>query len=1022
MKSLSQLCVPRTTVFDRSIQDTVLDLTDLTENSIDPYKFFEENYLTSGMNSLLKEAFRRFKGESASGVIKLKQAMGGGKTHCMIALGLLAKYPNIRDNMLGAKRADNKQEVTVVAFSGRESDAPFGIWGSIAEQLGKKSVFNDYYSPLGAPGQSAWINLLKSDKPLLILLDELPPYFEYARSRKIGNSDLAVITTTALSNLLVAVNKKELSNVCVVISDLSANYETGSESINTALKNLENEVGRSAIELEPVGLNTDEVYQILKKRLFEKLPNDGEIAEIASEYAQAVKDATQMGITNISADTLNHQVRESYPFHPAIKDLYARFRENPGFQQTRGLIRLMRVIIADLFKEEGSAGSLALIHPHNFDLKNLDVFSEITRINPHLENAISKDISADGAAFAEILDESHGGSDAQDICKLVLMSSLADIPNSVLGLTKSEICSYLCSPRRDISNALNTIETLKTETCWYLHEGRDGRIFFKNVENLVAKLKSTVNIYNSEISLKELRLFLEEIFGPKVKDCYQEIIVFPAVDEILIVPEKVTLILYKPHSGGLHPDLQAFYDNLEYKNRVLFLSGQRDSMDSLIELGKEYKAIQYILDNMDKDGVLQSDPQRITALNLKENIKLRLLSAARETFTTITYPIGEQGLSTKDFMMVFDSNEYRGEKLIRETLKANHKFEDDVSSDSFRKKCELRLFTQQKMQWSQIKKRAAIVAKWQWHHPKALDDMKNTLIDKGQWREEGSYIDKGPFAKPTTSVQIQELQRDSDTGVATLKITPVYGDTVYYEYKSEATTGSSKVQNLNEFKTSEMKVYFLCVDSSNEHKVGEQQVWKNRVTLKKKVYGNSQGQNVELRVAPPQATIRYTTDGSNPKTNGGSYENPFVVTKSTKMVLAVGESGGEFSEELKLNIKWDESDPIDLEKPAKWNRRHEPNTTKDSYELIDKLKKYEGIASGLHILISGKEWIELSVDPKLEFDGNRLESILEALRGIYNDGEINIEINSIRFPSGQKLSDFAKDEKMEINSDEVDQV
>jgi hypothetical protein len=29
----------------------------------------------------------------------------------------------------------------VIGFNGRESDAKFGIWGELAEQLGKKHVF-----------------------------------------------------------------------------------------------------------------------------------------------------------------------------------------------------------------------------------------------------------------------------------------------------------------------------------------------------------------------------------------------------------------------------------------------------------------------------------------------------------------------------------------------------------------------------------------------------------------------------------------------------------------------------------------------------------------------------------------------------------------------------------------------------------------------------------------------------------------------------------------------------------------
>ena len=68
------------------------------------------------------------------------------------------------------KKVEGIGEIKVVTFSGREN-ADYGIWGSIAEQLGKKEFFNDFYSPLKAPGEKAWINLLHEDK-ILILLDE----------------------------------------------------------------------------------------------------------------------------------------------------------------------------------------------------------------------------------------------------------------------------------------------------------------------------------------------------------------------------------------------------------------------------------------------------------------------------------------------------------------------------------------------------------------------------------------------------------------------------------------------------------------------------------------------------------------------------------------------------------------------------------------------------------------------------------------------------------------------------------
>ncbi len=104
------------------------------------------------------------------------------------------------------------------------------------------------------------------------MLDELPPYFRDAKSKPIGNSDLSVVTATALSNLLVAVGKDERTNVCVVITDLTATYADGSQKLIQALSDLDKETGRTAVSLEPVRMNTDEFYQILRRRVFSALP------------------------------------------------------------------------------------------------------------------------------------------------------------------------------------------------------------------------------------------------------------------------------------------------------------------------------------------------------------------------------------------------------------------------------------------------------------------------------------------------------------------------------------------------------------------------------------------------------------------------------------------------------------------------------------------------------------------------------------------------------------------------------
>ncbi len=1022
MKSLRQACTPRASVFDRDRRDTVLDLTDLVDDRIQPGLFFEENYRTGNMAVLFREAFRRFQRRTQQSTFLLTQAMGGGKTHNMIALGLLAKHPEYRKRVMGDDYDESGLgKVRVVGFTGRESDAPLGIWGAIAEQLGKKELFKDYYSPLQAPGQKAWQNLLQGE-PLLILLDELPPYFENAKAKTIGNTDLATVSTTALSNMLVAVGK--LENVAVVISDLQATYEGGSQSLQRALSNFANEVGRGAMPLEPVQANSDEVYHILRTRLFDQLPDDEDIDAVALAYAKAVRDAKQMDVTSASPEAFAQQIKESYPFHFTLRDLYARFRENPGFQQTRGLIRLMRTVVANMYREGGRADEVFLIHPYDIDLNDKETFAEVTSINSTLTNAIAHDVADEGDSVAEHIDRELGqGHDAQDAATLLLVASLSNVPNAVKGLNKSEIISYLCAPGRDVSVLQQQVLQPLFTSAWYLHVSTDGRLFFKNVENLVAKLKSVAGSYNRESQLRELREFLAAAFEPTLKDCYQTVTALPAIDEIQVDADKVNLIITEPKDGGALPrELQSFFDQLDYKNRVLFLTGQKETLDRLLEIAAELKAVRKIISEMEAEKVPENDPQYQSALETLDNRTLRLLSAARETFTTLQFPFSGQR-RVADFLMQFSGNEYNGEKQIREALLQKKKFEIEVEGDTFRKKLEDRLFTQREMKWVEVKKRAAVETRWPWHRPDALDRLKDRLLREGQWVEEGEYINKQP-PEPTTAVRVQELSRDDETGEVTLRLTPVHGDEIYYEVGAPATSASAKVENAQQFKTRDLEVSFLCVDGFGKHQTGEPVTWKNRITLRYKAWTDGDGKRVELQ-AVPDAEIRYSTDGSNPLNAGGTYDAPFPVVRESRMILAVAQKNGITSEQLHIDIDWEETGKfkLDLAKPVTWRRTQSAPAAKEAYEFIKRLETHDARASGAHVVITQEEgtWVELNVDPNVVLTGAKLREAVDHTRDLLDGGDIEIRVDALHFEKGQQLQDWVADVKTELDPNEVQQ-
>jgi len=610
MKTIFEVLEPRKNVFSDTTREDVLNLSDFADNRIDANKFFAENFQTQGMTVLFDSAFARFKGESDIGVIKLTQAMGGGKTHSMLALALLAENASLREKVLG-DRFSGTGDIKVVSFSGREN-ADYGIWGSIAEQLGKKEFFKDYYSPLKAPGEKSWVELLNGQKTL-ILLDELPPYLENAKSIMVGNSDLSKVTMTALANLFTALGKEQLSNVCLVFSDLKAAYESGSELLQSSFRELESEANRVAIEVTPVALNSDEIYYILKKRLFEDVSGfdySQNINEIAIAYKDSVAKSKKLGFTNYTPENVFRGIKDSYPFHPSIKDLYARFKENQNFQQTRGLIKFMRQIVRQ-FYECGMSKENYLINVFDFDLNEQKMLSHIRQIKPSLEEAINHDIAQDGKSIAEVIDIERPGNEeiTQDIAKLLLVSSLSTTSHGLLGLTESEIFGFLSAPNLDVNEIKSSLEELKT-LCWYMKQDNRGRLYFQNTKNMVAEMNTLVDSYTNENAKKELKKILEQNFTPKMKTCYEMLYVLPAIDEIDLDQNKISLVIFEPYSGSeLHPDLVKFHDNISLKNRVMFLSGQRNMMEKLYANSKKLKAIQQIVDNMKTEGIPASDQQ-----------------------------------------------------------------------------------------------------------------------------------------------------------------------------------------------------------------------------------------------------------------------------------------------------------------------------------------------------------------------------------------------------------------------------
>jgi len=1026
MKTLGELCKPRASVFDHTRLDTVYNLDDLS--SIHPEELFSENYVTEGMRILLTEAFNRLEGKttSASGTFLLSQSMGGGKTHNLITLGLLARFPKYRQQVMSAfYKPGDLGSVTVVAFSGRKTSTPFGIWGEIAEQLNRKSLFNEYYSPLKPPDPGKWTELLRGE-PVLILLDELPPYFEAARAVAVGDTYLDRLTEIALANLLVAVNGNKLPRACVVITDLSGTaYAAGSASINQALQSLsdlEQEVNRNVVRIDPVKMNTNEIYHVLRTRIFEKTPATSDIQNIADAYGDALDAARKMGITEVSPDQLKADIQNAYPFHPAIRDLYARFKENRGFQQTRALIRIARIIVSRLWAS-GRADQQHLIGPHDFDLLDPSMLGEIRQINPGLEAAIAHDISAEGgAALAQQLD-GGAATHAQDIARLIFLSSLSTATNPVLGLNRSEILGYLAAPGRDTVGLRGVCDRLQSDA-WYLHVSRDGKLFFKNVENLKAKVATYARNKLREQREKELRERLNDMFKITTRAAYQKVQALPALDQVQLHQDSVTLLIFRP-SDDSYQAIEEFFRHQQYKNRVCFLTSAAKAYETVLERAAELSAVRTIIAEMEQEGVRQSDLQYVEATEIQTRLEGRFYQACRETFTILTYP-AKSGLVPVDLDPKYVANEYRGEEQVLNALKECYKYTTDIAPDgSFRSRLESKLWPEKakEVAWSTVRQRAATDPSWVWHHPDALDSLKDELVKRDVWREVMGYVQRGPFEKPVTSVQVQVLSRDDQTGQSTLRIRPLNGDTVYMETKGPATVSSKKMEDYD-IKTKGLRLSFLCVDSKGEHSPGKPVTWTNTLSVKHRFYQEGERRKCELQ-AVPAGRIRYTTNGSSPETSGAPYDEAFDIPEECQVILAIAEGDGVKASSVSIAAPKGRVDPasvIDRARAAVWRRTLKRDSTGETYQLLETAKRHAAELGGVTLTIArDTRWIQLSTADDDFHAVAHFEHGADVLKEFIPEGVLSMDVLSLKFDSGQQLIEMVADLKTELREGEVSQ-
>jgi hypothetical protein len=711
----------------------------VVKNDRDAREFFRRNYFTSGLNRLIEQGFARLAGRSEQGSFYLTQAMGGGKTHSLLAFGLLAANPRLRKDVLNGSQAQTDYgPANVVIFSGLQSPENL-LWGHIAEKAGRPEPMVRFWrNGAKTPGVDEWAAVLGSE-PTLVLLDELPSYLQMAQGEPVGNTTLGDLTIGALERLFNSLDR--CPRACVVVTNLKDDvYLDGSGQLKTLIESLNKQYDRNATAITPVQQNSSEVFEIVRKRLFDKLPSADQIDKVAQAYVKALQKAKRVDTIPTTPETFIERIRETYPFHPSIRDIVARFAENRGYQKTRALIRLLRLAVRGALASKMDVFLIGLQH---LDFHDQATLEELRKINPNYMNAISHDIASRGDALAEKIDKMDGNTTASSVAKMLLMSSLSTAETPLRGLTEGEIIETLVDPQLEVSEIKRALDRLEGQA-WYLYQGVDQRIFFGQTANVTAEITEIANNIAEEHVDQELREKLKEVFKPRTGNLYSErMAILPPLDEIDLNDDRPTLVILERPADKLPADFDQWWQKQDDQNRVLVLTADPNACSTLRMCARRMRAIEIVKKGIKgKHGEASAQMDELREVEGRETISFT--SALRETFKTIVFPIGDRLRKVDDFRMEFDRNDYSGEQQIIDTLAKRGKYvpaeKFEEMFETLRGDAEEILFDADAVQPSSLKRNAAARSKWYWLPRNGLEELIRTARQRGFWRESQGLV------------------------------------------------------------------------------------------------------------------------------------------------------------------------------------------------------------------------------------------------------------------------------------------
>ena len=641
----------------------------------EPADFFKKTYRTSDLRAILVNALRRTAKGSGSPVVIVSTEFGGGKTHALISLYHSFMSPDEARPYLEKwgvlREADvlSPPESKVVVFDGRNvspsaEDRPRTLWGVLADQLGSYTELTKYDKEGKPPALDLINEVFLKEEPVVFLLDEMVYYLANAESEVVGKTTLARLTVNFLMALMTAVAHSERSLLILTLTGEQAAFKRyvdeiarkakagmspeEQEELGEQLRVLAGDLQSMAARVSSFGapVRAEEVYGVVRARLFREI--DESAAEAAAkEFFSFYHSRADHFPERAREATYLERLRRSYPIHPELIDiLYERVSTIPDFQRTRGVLRLLALILRDVYKKKPEDAYYVM--PHFVDLTHSEILGEMTDKlgRGEFRPVIASDVARqDGTAKAQRIDSRLEVKVAKKVATATYLYSLIGAGRES-GCTHKDLSLCLLNPDDDPTPIATALDALKKEL-WYIHES-GAMYFFTTEPNINAVIDDYMKVVGDNDVREQIEKTLEGHF--KKPTIFTPII---WIDEVSDTREpKLIVVDYKKGTAShAKPPryVETLYERVEeggqlrtFKNTIFFLVCQDGLKEQMLEESRRYAAAIAA----EKDERVRMDKRILKKLLTKKSESKASLNAAVAVAYRYLYYPGEGALKT----------------------------------------------------------------------------------------------------------------------------------------------------------------------------------------------------------------------------------------------------------------------------------------------------------------------------------------------------------------------------------------